>query len=92
MKIRITYPVFIIAILGTIAMIVFPPFQAYQYFSRATYAAFQGYFLLFYAPQIHELTLKSLTFPYILKVDLVRLVMQIVAWWLFMLLLCVRRN
>lgn len=92
MKIKISYAVFIITILGTIGMILFPPLQAFQYFPRGTYAAFQGYFWIFYVPHIYELTLKSLTFPYVLKVDLVRLILQIIAWWLMMLLLSVRRR
>lgn len=92
MKIRITYPVFIIAILGSIGMVAFPPFQVYQYFPRATYAVFQGYYGLFYTPEIQELKLRNPSYPYLLKVDLIRLLLQMVAWWLLMLLLSVRRK
>ena len=92
MKIKISYAVFIITILGTIGMIMFPPFQAFQYFTRGTYSAFQGYFGIFYVPNTYELTLLNRAFPYVLKVDLARLILQIIAWWLLMLLLCVRKR
>lgn len=92
MTIRITYPIFILSLLGTIAMIVYPPIEAYQYFQRGTFSAFQGYFWIFTEPDRFELTLRNRSSPYVLKVDLVRLVLQIVAWWLFMLIFCVRRK
>jgi hypothetical protein len=92
MKLRLTYVIFIVGIIGTIAMILYPPFLAFQYFPGGTYSAFQGYFLLFTEPLLYDLTLRNLKFPYVIKIDLIRLFLQVTAWWLVILIMCVRKK
>ncbi|MGY2800348.1 hypothetical protein ACVWV0_004624 [Ewingella americana] len=91
MSFKFTRIWFCIVIAVCIAMLIFPPWVAIQHLPEGTSEVFQGYFLIFDTPERYQLVLLGSGLPYILSLDIYRLVLQLIAWLLLSLLFTTRK-
>lgn len=92
MEFRLNRLALLIGIFGTIVMLIYPPLLATQIFPIGKLSAFQGYFFIFEQPNRYMLMLPSPGRSYELSIDLVRLALQVIAWWLIALSICFKRE